>query len=251
VTTIGLGRGYNEDLMARLAGASDGNHDFAETADDLRRIFNREFDDVLSVIAQDIEIIIELPRGVRPLRSLGRDAEIAGNRAVFKVAQAYAKSTHSLQLELEVDADFALGEREMANVVVRYRPHGDATRTSQPANVRATFSADAERAARSIDPVVMDPVVELIAREKTRQAIQLRDEGRTKEARTLLHKAKKFIGYHNQNLEQFGHQRSGRMQALEQQYAKDAEAIAQRDWNVQRKSMRKGLGNAAGSSVKY
>jgi Ca-activated chloride channel family protein len=251
VTTIGLGRGYNEDLMARLAGASDGNHDFAETADDLRRIFNREFDDVLSVIAQDIEIIIELPRGVRPLRSLGRDAEIAGNRAVFKVAQAYAKSTHSLQLELEVDADFALGEREMANVVVRYRPHGDATRTSQTANVRATFSADAERAARSIDPVVMDPVVELIAREKTRQAIQLRDEGRTKEARTLLHKAKKFIGYHNQNLEQFGHQRSGRMQALEQQYAKDAEAIAQRDWNVQRKSMRKGLGTAAGSSVKY
>jgi Ca-activated chloride channel family protein len=31
VTTVGLGRGYNEDLMAGLASASDGNHAFAHT----------------------------------------------------------------------------------------------------------------------------------------------------------------------------------------------------------------------------
>ena len=32
VTTLGLGTGYNEDLMTRLANVTDGNHAFVETA---------------------------------------------------------------------------------------------------------------------------------------------------------------------------------------------------------------------------
>jgi len=251
VTTIGLGRGYNEDLMARLAGASDGNHDFAQTAGDLRRIFNREFDDVLSVIAQDIEIIIETPYGVRPMRSLGRRAEISGNRAKFKVAQAYARSTHSLQLELEVDKDIAIGDRELAKVVVRYRPHGKSGLTTRSTDVKASFSTDDERVTKSIDPVVMDPVVELIAREKSRKAIELRDKGRAKEARSMLQSAKKYIGEYAASPARQQFKPRARLQKLEKQYAKDADGITKRDWNVQRKSMRKGLGNAAGSSVKY
>ncbi len=251
VTTIGLGRGYNEDLMASLAGASDGNHDFAQTADDLRRIFNREFDDVLSVIAQDIEITIETPRGVRPMRSLGRRAQISGNRASFKVAQAYAKSTHSLQLELEVDADFAEGERELAKVVVRYRPHGTSTRALRSATVTAAFSADEKNVRESMDPVVMDPVVELIARDKRRQAIKLRDQGRADEARAVLQSAKQQISKHNSTRSRYKQKASARLRKLEKEYEKDADGIASGDWNVQRKQMRQGLGNAAGSSVKY
>ena len=48
VSTIGLGRDYNEDLMQQLARASDGNHAFASAPNDLIQIFNKEFDDVLA-----------------------------------------------------------------------------------------------------------------------------------------------------------------------------------------------------------
>ncbi|MHC4759386.1 MAG: vWA domain-containing protein, partial [Planctomycetota bacterium] len=51
VTTVGLGLGYNEDLMTQLAYVSDGNHYFVENARDLERIFNREFENALSVVA--------------------------------------------------------------------------------------------------------------------------------------------------------------------------------------------------------
>ena len=251
VTTIGLGRGYNEDLMSRLAAASDGNHDFARTADDLRRIFNREFDDVLSVIAQEIEIIIETRSGVRPLRSLGRHAEISGNRAKLKVAQVYGTSTHSLQLELEVDSDIADGEREIADITVRFRPHGKQGRTVKSARVRASFSSDEDVVTKSMDPIVMDPVVELIAREKSRKAIELRDQGKAKEARVLLQQSSKIISTQNKLRQRYNHKSSSRLQKLERQYEKDADGVLSRDWNVQRKVMRKGLGNAAGSSVKY
>jgi len=47
VSTIGLGLGYNEDLMSKLARRSDGSHYFVENAADLSRIFQREIGDVL------------------------------------------------------------------------------------------------------------------------------------------------------------------------------------------------------------
>ena len=92
VTTIGLGAGYNEDLMANLAGYSDGNHAFVENAEDLVRIFNYEFGDVLSVVAQDLVIRIQLMDGVRPMRLLGRDGEILGLNRHYPSESALQRS---------------------------------------------------------------------------------------------------------------------------------------------------------------
>jgi len=87
VTTIGLGLDYNEDLMQRLAAASDGNHAFVEKASDLVSIFNAEFGDALSITAQDIDITIECRIGFKPVRVLGREAAIEGNRIRMKLNQ--------------------------------------------------------------------------------------------------------------------------------------------------------------------
>src|SRR5690606_13622280 len=78
VSTIGLGLDYNEDLMTRLASASDGNHMFAERPSDLEEAFGREFGDVLAVVAQRVNIRIECADSIRPVRVLGRDANISG-----------------------------------------------------------------------------------------------------------------------------------------------------------------------------
>jgi Ca-activated chloride channel homolog len=60
VSTIGLGAGYNEDLMLELARASDGNHAFAREPSDLITIFNKEFDEALNTCAQTVAVTIEL-----------------------------------------------------------------------------------------------------------------------------------------------------------------------------------------------
>ncbi|VTR24542.1 Mg-chelatase subunit ChlD [Serratia fonticola] len=39
ITTIGIGDGYNEDLMTTIAGYSDGNHAFVEQSSDLEKTF--------------------------------------------------------------------------------------------------------------------------------------------------------------------------------------------------------------------
>ena len=85
MTTIGLGLGYNEDLMARLAQSSEGNHAFAEGAEDLARIFNLEFGDLFAVTAQDIQLEISCAPGVRPIRVLGREALVSGQKITARL----------------------------------------------------------------------------------------------------------------------------------------------------------------------
>ena len=103
VSTIGLGLGYNEDLMLQLARASDGNHAFAREPTDLVQIFNKEFDDVLGSCAQTVSVDIELKAGIKPVRALSRDGTIEGQRASFTLSQVYAATEHYVLLEVELD----------------------------------------------------------------------------------------------------------------------------------------------------
>ncbi|MCZ7595684.1 MAG: VWA domain-containing protein [Hyphomicrobium sp.] len=101
VSTIGLGLDYNEDLMQRLAAASDGNHVFVERPSDLAEIFDREFGDALSVSARDITIIIECRAGFTPKRILGRDGSVDGNKVTLKLNQLQAENERYVVVELE------------------------------------------------------------------------------------------------------------------------------------------------------
>ncbi|MEZ0386906.1 MAG: VWA domain-containing protein, partial [Verrucomicrobium sp.] len=91
VTTLGLGLGYNEDLMTELALRSDGNHAFIQNSKELATIFQNEFGDILSVVAQRLSVRIQCAEGVRPVRVLGREADIHGQEVTVDMNQIYAR----------------------------------------------------------------------------------------------------------------------------------------------------------------
>ncbi|MEM6497013.1 MAG: hypothetical protein AAF709_09845, partial [Pseudomonadota bacterium] len=143
------------------------------------------------------------------------------------------------------------GEQELANVIVRYKPHGGTTQETRNSKVRASFSSDEDSVKRSMDPVVMDPVVELQAREKSRQAIKLRDKGDVQAAQVALRQGRALISGQRATRAKLKYKASSRLNRLEEQYSKDESEISKRNWNVQRKSMRRSLSNSSGASVKY
>ena len=75
--------------MTRLAMASDGNHFFVENETDLEAAFATEFGDALSTVAQGVTIDIVCPNGVRPIRVVGREAHITGQRVHASMNQIY------------------------------------------------------------------------------------------------------------------------------------------------------------------
>jgi Ca-activated chloride channel family protein len=237
VTTIGLGLGYNEDLMVRLARESDGNHAFVENANDLVAIFDREFGEAMSVIAQDVEIRIECGAGIRPLRTLGRSSEIAGQTVITKLNQLYGGQERHLLLEVEVPAHEPDEVVELASVTATFRDLGTNEQNALRGQAQAKVTASREDVAARENKEVVSDFVLLEAATINEQAVQLRDEGKVEEARQMLQfNAARLRGVAadeampapaRQQLESFAFDND-----------KDSEALESSSWGSRRKSMR-------------
>ncbi len=186
VTTVGVGTDYNEDLMARLSQQSDGNTYFVESSLDLPRIFAAELGDVLSVVARNVEIIIDCPEGVRPRRIIGRDGRIRGQEVRLSLNQLYGSQEKYALIQVDVPPGKDGKDLEIARAKVRYEDPFTRKSRTVSAKVAARFSRDKERVATSVNPSVAREVklnYKALAQEK---AIELADEGKTEEAAAAL-----------------------------------------------------------------
>ena len=183
VTTIGLGLQYNEDLMTRLAMASDGNHFFVEDEGDLEAAFATEFDDVLSTVAQEVTIHIHCPKGVRPIRMVGRQARISGQDVHASLNQLFRDQTRYLLLEVEVPAASAGKVQRVADVMVGYHDLMAGSRATLQGGASVTFSNSATTVEQRRNRDVMVAVASQFGVERNEVATALRDEGKIEEAR--------------------------------------------------------------------
>jgi Ca-activated chloride channel family protein len=186
VSTIGLGLGFNEDLMTRLAQRSDGNTYFVESSDDLPRIFAAELGDVLNVVARRVVIEIDFPEGVRPIQFVGRDGAINGQQASLALNQVYGGQEKFALIEVEVAPARAGAEREIARARVAFE---DAT-TNRSGSVSTArnvkFSTDTKVVVASANhEVQMDFAANTLALAKD-EAVRLADAGRRDEAAAVV-----------------------------------------------------------------
>lgn len=242
VTTIGLGLGYNEDLMQRLALASDGNHAFAETPDDLIKIFNSEFGDTLSIAAKDIEIIIEVRAGFSPVRVLGRDADIDGSRIKLRLNQLTALNERYLVVELDAASSKPADEVAVAQIETRYLDLQAGERRKSTAYVNASISSDKARQEASRDKQVLSEITTQIATERSEKAVDLRDNGDLAGARKLLQENAAYLKSSRQLFATGAAPASPKalkeLEQLEQQSATAADNLDAKKWSKTRKSMR-------------
>jgi Ca-activated chloride channel homolog len=186
VTTIGLGLGFNEDLMTRLAQRSDGNTYFVEDSSDLPRIFAAELGDVLNVVARKVIIEIEFPSSVRPLKFVGRDGVIRGQRAELSLNQLYGGQEKFALIEVEVAPSNPGAELEIARARVSYEDAVSQRPTTVTAKRSVQFSASKAAVVRSADHKVQaDYAANALAVAKD-EAVALVDSNRRDQAAAVL-----------------------------------------------------------------
>jgi len=243
VSTIGLGLDYNEDLMQRLAAASDGNHVFVERPSDLAEIFDREFGDALSVSARDITITIECKLGFEPIRILGRDGSIDGNRITLKLNQLQSENERYVVVELKAPEGRSEGAADIADVRVDYVDlDKDAAPAHAEARANVRFSKNEKDVEGGINKAVMSQVTAQIATLKSEKAVELRDKGDVKGARKVLEDNAAYI---KGAYEKYGSGADaaptasiGMLNELEKQSREAAANLDEKHWNRTRKAMR-------------
>lgn len=186
VTTLGLGLGYNEDLMTQLALKSDGSHSFIQEPSQLTQIFNEDFGEMLEVVAQRVVVSIDCKAGVRPVRVLGREADISGQTVVTTMNQLYSQQEQFVLLEVEVPSTRVDQVRDIATVHLSYLNMGTKVNDHLSSSVAARFSKSDTEIAQKVCREVMVSCVSQIAVENNKKATDLRDKGRIAEAKALL-----------------------------------------------------------------
>ncbi len=232
VSTLGLGLGYNEDLMSQLAMQSDGNHAFIEHSHDIAKILKYELGDVLSVVAQEVVINIQCRPGVRPVKVLGREADIDGQSVKIDMRQIYSEQEKYAMLEIEIDGRRAETLMSVATVNVSYANMSTKTTDFLKNSVAVRFSESEREVEDNVEKEVMAEAVLQVATIENRKAVKLRDEGKLEEAQILLGRnviilKKQAIVLDSEELEDYAAKNGI-----------DADNLDAANWNRQRKSMR-------------
>lgn len=232
VTTVGLGLGYNEDLMQRLAQASDGNHDFAAEPTDLVRIFDREFGDAQDVVANDIVVKFHCPDNVRLIRVIDQDAEISGQNLTMRWNQLAGGQKRYILVEVELPAGTEGSRVNLgsAKATMKDRNTGAANELSGAAEVG--YTRNREVAYASVDRKAKASMVRALANENERKAVELRDAGNKPAAQAMLRSNAAVLNEAAKELQD---------ETLKAEAAQSSVSAAQIDddqaWGAQRKDM--------------
>lgn len=102
ISTIGLGQSFNMDLMHTLARRGGGSSRFVADRKRMVEIFGTGLSRMIVPAARDVEVAIELARGVRCLEAWAPDAEIRGRSVScrYPIVQTGDYETIVLKLEL-------------------------------------------------------------------------------------------------------------------------------------------------------
>jgi Ca-activated chloride channel family protein len=232
VTTIGLGNGYNEDLMSQLAYKSDGGHYFCEEPDELAGIFDQEFGRTLSVVAQEVNIEIICGEDMRPVRLLGREGTIEGRTVTLDMNHIYSEHEKYVILEVEIPPQKIDKVRELAMVRVNYEDMKTHEQVKGSGSVDIRFSDAKAKIESSVNKPVYADVVEQIAIENNERALALRDKGQVEEAQQVLMNNSSYLRSNAAKLE------SKKLDEYAYENEKDSDAVQAENWSGQRKVMR-------------
>ena len=164
--------------MTVLAEKSDGNTYFARVSEDLPKIFTAELGDVLSVVAQNINVDIECPEGVTPLRILNRDGQIDDNNVHVTMNQVYGGQEKYVLLEVAIPRSRSNGKLEIANATVSYDNPITQQAENSSGQAFTTFSRKDEVVQQSVNPAIRTESINNLRMIANDKAIQLADEGK-------------------------------------------------------------------------
>ena len=121
ISTIGIGLGYDETLLAAIARGARGNHTFAEAADEAAAVVAGEVSGLLSKTVQAASLLIRPTADVASV-VLHNDlpAQVVEGGIMVELGDLWAGERRTLLLGLEVPAAAGLGVAQVAELELRY-----------------------------------------------------------------------------------------------------------------------------------
>ncbi len=102
ISTFGVGRDYNEDLMTAMAETGTGNYYFIDNAEEIAGIFKKELNNLSEVMAQHAELKITIPDYVNIDRVYGQQYEQEGRTLTIRLHDIFSEETKGVLIKYTV-----------------------------------------------------------------------------------------------------------------------------------------------------
>lgn len=191
-TAVGVGFGFDEDLLTGMAAEGGGNFYFADDVadpDQMAHIFSQELKGLLQVVGQNLVITLILSAEVGEMRQLN-SYPVADQEGtfVFRLGDLHADETKSLLVEISTKGLKRSGEIEVGWLRFEYDELGEEAVSHQIQEFPITLkivSAEAF-ADQKLNVVVLKAALLLSAAQARQRAVRQADQGDFAGAKQIL-----------------------------------------------------------------
>ena len=192
-TTLGVGLGFDEALLAGMAEAGGGTFGFAASAAELPAFFARELRELLSVAAAGLSFDLTLPHGVRAELVSAFPHERHGTRIAVALGDLPAGDELTIVFGVRVAAG-AVGTAHALRLDASWAdPAADARRSLRVEPAPLVVAAAGTVAAADVDPLVVERAALQRASIARREALALDRAGRHLESRAGMQRAASYL----------------------------------------------------------
>lgn len=186
LTTIGVGLGFNETFMTRLAERGNGSFYFVNSEEDARQAFVGEIKNLQRIVARDVKLAINLAEGVKVLQVYGHSAKTVGQSLNVDSNDLISQQSKVILLELSVPPGLEGTSARVASVAVDFEdvPFGGKKQAAAEATV--TYTADTTAQAAGRNSQIASSVIILQTASVLLRAADLLDQGQKSQAKAEL-----------------------------------------------------------------
>ncbi|MDR2576193.1 MAG: VWA domain-containing protein, partial [Treponema sp.] len=121
-TTIGIGVGFDLELMRTLAEEGGGSSRFISDREEMKKLFDTEFERMVALVATDLDMSLEFAGGIEILETWGYQNRIEGNRISYKLPGLHLGDYETIlvryRMQSNTQGQANGGERELARFSV-------------------------------------------------------------------------------------------------------------------------------------
>ncbi len=191
ISTFGLGRDYNENLMTAMAETGNGNYYFIDNANDISSIFRRELNGLEQVVAQNVTMKITLPENINVDKVYGTKYVQNGRELLIDLRDVFSNETKSILVKYTVNRNVNSPINMRTNLSYVDARTERATYLSTSNKQEFTNSMDIYN--RHFSEWVMAQDILYNSNERLEMAMKAVDEGKYEDARKMVKENKQYI----------------------------------------------------------
>jgi len=208
LSTFGVGLDYNEVLMTDMAESGAGNYYFIDDPEKMAHLFDKELNGLLKVAVQNVELNIQLPRGVRLTKSYGGKFVQNGQKVTVQLRDLFSDETRGMLFRFSID-DYANIPLKFITTI-GYDDVSDQKRKMLTNENVLLPSADRELYSTHNTEKVIEQTVLFTSNESMEMAMKMADKGDYENARQVILKNQSYLKINKGYVS-----RSGELQKME------------------------------------